>query len=500
MASDQSIQSLVLALHDIHALKFGKFTLKSGISSPFYLDLRVIVSHPAVLDAVASAMLRAVEAVDFDVLCGVPYTALPIATVMSMKSSRPMLMRRKEVKTYGTKQMIEGTFKKGQRCLVVEDLVTSGVSVFETIDPLQSEGLQVSDVVVLVDREQGGRKNLEDKGLRLHAVFKITDMLKLLHQQGRVDEATVDAVLQFVRSNRVPLPTTVKAEQVPAVVSAVSSNKPLSYEERARLASNPLTRHLLEIMATKKTNLCVSADFTSKKKVLALADAVGPYICLLKTHVDIIADYDSDTAAQLQRLALKHGFLLFEDRKFADIGNTVALQYASGVYRIADWAHVVNAHTVPGPGIISGLKQVARERREKLPPSERDHWNQTRGLLLLAEMSSQGALAKGEYTKETVRLAEQHRDFVVGFISQRKLSADPTLLHMTPGVNLQTGGDKLGQQYDTPLSVIFERECDVIIVGRGIYGAKDFSKAAREYRDAGWLAYLQRMRSGSSKL
>lgn len=255
----------------------------------------------------------------------------------------------------------------------------------------------------------------------------------------------------------------------------------LSYNERAQLTTNSAAKQLFELMDTKQTNLAVSPDVTNKVEFLALADSVGPEICLFKTHIDVVEDFDQDLVDQMVALSKKHNFMIFEDRKFADIGNTVKLQYGKGIYHIADWAHMVNAHTVPGPGIIKGLKEVG------IPKG--------RGLLLLAEMSPEGNLATGSYTDASIQMAEEHDDFVIGFITMRKLTDDPKFINMTPGVKLQSGGDGLGQVYKTPESVIIENESDVIIVGRGIYQADDPQAAAQAYRKAGWDAYQKRIQN-----
>ncbi|KAI0661051.1 Orotidine 5'-phosphate decarboxylase [Cubamyces menziesii] len=272
-----------------------------------------------------------------------------------------------------------------------------------------------------------------------------------------------------------------------------------TYSQRAANHTNPAAKALLETIARKRSNLCVSVDVTKKADFLRIIDVVGPYICLVKTHVDVIEDFDYSLVEQLQELSVKHDFQIFEDRKFADIGNTVALQYSSGVYKIAQWSHITNAHPVPGPSIITGLSSVG------LPLG--------RGLLLLAEMSTKGSLAVGSYTEEAVRMARANRDFVIGFIAQRRMdgiglrdgesSAGEDFLVLTPGVGLDVKGDGMGQQYRTPREVVLESGCDVIIVGRGIYGKDNGANPdavraqAERYRAEGWKAYQERIGSSA---
>jgi uridine monophosphate synthetase len=250
----------------------------------------------------------------------------------------------------------------------------------------------------------------------------------------------------------------------------------MRYADRADHSPNKAGKRLLQLMARKESNLSFSADVHTKQDLLEVAEMLGPHICLLKTHVDIIENFDRDLIVGLKKLAEKHQFLIFEDRKFADIGNTVKQQYQGGIYRIADWADIINAHSVPGPGIIEGLSDVGLSRGA--------------GLLLLAEMSSLGTLAQGDYTQQTVKMALQYPEFVMGFISRHRLSDVPALIHMTPGVKLTSGKDNLGQQYITPETAICDNKNDVIIVGRGILESDNPDKLAEEYRDRAWRAYL----------
>jgi len=197
------IDTIILQLFEMGAIRFGQFTLKSGISSPIYIDLRLSICNPKLLISIAEALYSRVANISFDLLCGVPYTALPFATAISIQHLIPLILRRKEKKEYGTGKLIEGIFSAGQRCLIIEDVITSGSSILETAQSLIEVGLIVTDAVVLVNREQGGEKNLTERGIQLHSLCTISSIVALLKEKKKIDEKTAKATLDFIHNTQV---------------------------------------------------------------------------------------------------------------------------------------------------------------------------------------------------------------------------------------------------------------------------------------------------------
>ncbi|KAI1453809.1 Orotidine 5'-phosphate decarboxylase [Annulohypoxylon moriforme] len=373
-------------------------------------------------------------------------------------------------------------------------------------------------------------------------------------------------------------------------MSAASNRHPTfkaSFAERANNVTHPLANYLFRLMELKKSNLCLSADVTSARELLTIADRIGPSIVVLKTHYDLVTGWDfhpqTGTGAKLGALARRHGFLIFEDRKFGDIGSTVQLQYTAGSARIIDWAHIVNVNMVPGKAAVTALQQAAARWRSRvnyevrtsvsvgtpvsdsfdeedenptlapppapkeLPPPSNLHNNGRkgsivsittltqsfepvdsprfasgiaegdelvyagieeppweRGLLILAQMSSAGNLMTKEYTQACVEAAREHKDFVMGFISQETLNSEQAdnFISMTPGCQLPPEGDEdegniagdgLGQQYNTPSKLVGLGGSDIIIVGRGILKAASPQVEAERYRRKAWKAYQHRI-------
>jgi len=196
-------KEIALALHEIGAIKFGEFKLKSGIISPIYIDLRLLISYPKVLKLISDAMVELAKGLQFDVIAGIPYTALPIATAISLDQGWPMVYARKEVKDYGTKKKLEGVFEEGQTALIIDDLITTGGSKFETAEPFEASGLKITDFIVLVDREQGGGTKLEAKGYKLHSVIGINEILDTLKEEGKISDDDYGRSKKFIAETQV---------------------------------------------------------------------------------------------------------------------------------------------------------------------------------------------------------------------------------------------------------------------------------------------------------
>jgi uridine monophosphate synthetase len=200
-------EKLIEELFDIGSIQFGDFVLKvtdGYISTPIYIDMRRIMSHPDLMQKVVSMIAAMTKDLHYNLVCGVPYAALPYAVGVSLEINKPMIMSRQTAKHYGTCKAVEGVYKEGDVVLLIEDVIVSGASVIAATHTLRHAGLVVNDVIVLCDRQQGAIENMKEEGLRPHIIFSMQDLLEVLEKKQKLEPSTADLVRRYIAENQCP--------------------------------------------------------------------------------------------------------------------------------------------------------------------------------------------------------------------------------------------------------------------------------------------------------
>ena len=257
--------------------------------------------------------------------------------------------------------------------------------------------------------------------------------------------------------------------------------------ERWKYCSNILSKEYMKLTIQKRSLLILAADKRTIHDMLILIKEVGDYVTVIKTHVDLIEDWTYSKWMQVVDLSKEKGVLLFEDRKFADIGK-ISREQMGGIYAINKWADLVTSHLISGPDIVDGLNSAWGDVGRK------------GGIFLLAQMSSRGNLLSPEYSDQVINLGIEKRNVVMGYIGNgsnpneirnlRGKIGDSQMI-WTPGVNLNVGDGELGQRYGDPYDVVMAGS-DGIIVGSGIHKSDSPGILAKEYAEISWKALLER--------
>ena len=247
-----------------------------------------------------------------------------------------------------------------------------------------------------------------------------------------------------------------------------------------------MAKRYMTVACEKQSLVCLAADRNTMSGLFELLEQVGPHIAALKTHVDLIDDWSAEEWAKFCATAEEHNLLIFEDRKFADIGKISRSQMA-GIYDIRSWSNIVTAHLISGPDIVDGLQAAWHD-------VGRDG-----GVLLLAQMSSRGNLLTNDYRDSVVAKGAASAG-VLGFIGNgsrpeeleelRNKVGDGKMI-WTPGVNIAIGNGEMGQRYGDPREAVLAGS-DCIIVGSGIHRSDNPAAMAKQYAEASWNALLER--------
>ena len=416
-------EQVLQILHHRGCFTRGDYRLKSSLTSKYYINVRLLVSFPDSLAHIARALWsRATMDLDTppDFVVGVPYGAVPLATAISVLFGIPMLTVRKESKEHGMSRLIEGVFTKGQTCVLVEDVVSTGSSILNCKSILQASGIQVVKEIAVVKR----------------------------------GDHPIPTLLQFDESNGDSFTWRCDISLSPI------SFPPEELKKGVHVPENIASKQLRAVMKCKG-RVCVAADFTKSQEILDFADKVGKFVCIFKIHSDIITDNSDNFRKLLRAKALSYNFLIMEDRKIADIGFIAQKQLEE-----AAWAHLVTVHAIPGQFMLDALQTVCTSRYTNLI-----------GVVVVTEMSCAGSLSDTQYIEKATQMIQKTSTPVAGIVAQSRYCSLPLFM---PGIGK---GDALGQRASSLLDAA-SREADIVIVGRSISNADNPETACKEIAQA----------------
>ena len=453
------MSNIISDLYSIGCIKTGKFILKSGEESNVYIDLRKVMSSPKLLYKISEELSKLIDDSSIMnnsdvVICGVPTGALSYATMISNILNLPMIMVRKNKKKYGLQNQIEGSSNNTTKCILIEDVVTTGSSCLEIIKILESNNIEVIQVLSIIDRR------LKDNPININNNTILSNFSNSFNQKFELlnynysSLFNIQDILDYSPENNIRTFT--------------------DYEN-----------NLLNLIDNKKSNIILSADLENPSEILRVIEETGEHIVGVKLHLDTIKfdhsiNIESDTIKfdhlntesnlcnkcvensnitkedfydRLVSLKEEYNLFLIEDRKLSDIGHIMNKQ----ANLVPSFIDMITTHSV------TGYKSVASIERP----------------ILLLHCLSTDSLCDNNYKNRTLDMAYNLPN-LVGLVSQDNLS---DFLVFTPGINLDVKGDTQGQRYKGPM------HSDFYIIGRGIYRSDDPTKSAIRYKKACYDVY-----------
>ena len=430
------------------------FVLRSGKTSPYYVDIRKLLSHPSLCNRTVHQLYRTciqpyleTSSTSQTYLCGLPMGAVPYAAMLAAHYSLPQLLVRKTPKTYGTQQMVEGAYSPGANVILVEDVVTTGGSVREVIEVLHRHEIRVVLVVSILYRGdtdqwpefvQSETPTTTDTDAE-HTRTIPYRTLYTMDTSGRLQPPPSTTTATTTPTTTITAP--------PVSTSATQQQSTPSWLTPSRQQRIQQLRDHIQT----SSKICVAIDRRTTADIKPFIEALGPHVGCIKLHADMIEDFDASFVEYLCDAKTRFGCLFWEDRKLADIGQTMQHQLCHPLYNIAAWADIVSCHALVGAESLQALSAVA--------PSMM--------LVLIAQMSSAGNTLDTTYTQQAIRVAQQVES-VVGIVCQTEQPDAAPLLTFVPGIaSSSVSQDDCGQRYHSTAQKTF---ADVWVIGRAIVG------------------------------
>jgi len=425
-------------LYGLEIIKYGTFTLKNGSTSNIYIDLRKLINYPSIFNLIHKLikLLYPTLLLDENIkLMPIPMGGLPLGNYISFTENIPQIMVRDKVKDHGTRNLIEGVITPLDKYIIIEDVITSGTSVKETLTKLQLQEFTYQAILCICNR--GNIQSICN--IPVLSVFTIDEFIEYL-----------DNIRTF-------------------------STVPQQYFKLGNYFSN----YLYHLAIQKKSNLILSCDFMSLETIIKTIEKLGHYIVALKLHLDTLIEYSTnfESLNQLLVLQTKYNFMIIEDAKFGDI-ETIMLDKIGSL--IGTGIDALTIHALSGLSILTSPKL-----NTSITP------------IIVTEMSCNNLIDSEYHTRVIKTIRSQENPNLGGLVCQSKvpqLLESFEMLTMSPGINFDNKNDDCNQNYTIP-NVKNNKLGLFWIVGRGITKYLDNEETLMEktkiYKTKGWDYFMQ---------
>lgn len=457
-------------------LEIGTYSLKNGDKVEYYFNTKKIYSNPTILKYVGDVMSDRISTftkendIDYQHIVGVPYGSLPLSSVVSHNLEQSLLFVRKEEKTHGTKSLIEGNYEVGDSVVLIEDVITSGSSIIETIEKIENTGLIVSLVVVLFNRQTGGLLNVEEQcEIPVEYLYDIDHLSKYLQVKKHINEYDYSKIISSIAIE--------KKNHINRMVEEKSNlekdNKfAKSIKNYDFIFNNPLERLLMSLVVTKESALCLSLDVNKWEDGKKILDLCGQNIVMVKVHCDLFTDITNIDLfiKEIRVLARKHNFLIMEDIKLADVDKISYRKIKNSFFKYHKWANYLTIHGLTSKAVLEYCSNKENNNDEET------NTNHYANLSLVTDMNQKGGFINEDYRVLCRQLMKE--DESMGCVISQDGRHIVNKVKLTPGVAID--GQTSQRAYRDIETAIEKEDNHIVIVGNAILKDYDVSGVNNE--------------------
>jgi uridine monophosphate synthetase len=303
-------EKLILDLFNKKCIRFGEFKLKSGKTSPIYIDLKNVISYPYILNTIVELIYNKITLIDYTHVLGIPYGGIPFASVLSSKFSIPMLMMRKEIKKYGLKKLIEGEYNSYSKLIIIEDTITTGSSLKQFIEQLDKINIKPVSIITICDRRTD-YKLLSNYSIR--SILTIDDIISVLYKNKMIEHKIYRELY----------------------------NKNEHVKTHFDSGNNHMINKLIDIIKQKQTQTCYIIEYTDYNNIIDFIKQNNKKFCILKIFSSTIEHFSYDKAMYLKKLSIEYNFMLYEGYNF-NTRNTIFFNEITLNNKYYEWVDIIN--------------------------------------------------------------------------------------------------------------------------------------------------------------